>query len=285
MADPSAASPLDSRPRRPTLAQVRAVAQPPEVLGRGSAEHWTGDLYLRRVSPHLTRALIPTPVTANGVTWLMMVAGWAAAGALLIPGLLGALLGALLAQLQMLLDCSDGEVARWKGLSGPVGVFLDKVGHYTVEGAIALALGWRAAGVVGGQETDPAAVWRYAFLGALLAAGLLLNKALNEMVHASRAAAGLDRLPDTTQARAVPAGSVLGVLRRAARLVPFHRMFHSIEMTLVTLAVAVVGALAGAELEAARWQVLVMAAVILPVTAGHLAAILASPRLRREDAR
>ncbi|WP_151524920.1 CDP-alcohol phosphatidyltransferase family protein [Serinicoccus kebangsaanensis] len=278
MADPSAAT--GPRPARPSLAQVRAVAQPPEILARGNAEHWTGDLYLRRLSPHLTRLLIPTPVTANGVTWLMMVAGWAAAGALLVPGLWGALAGALLAQLQMLLDCSDGEVARWKGMSGPVGIFLDKVGHYTVEGAIALALGLRAAGVVGGQEQDAATIWRYAFLGAALAAGLLLNKALNEMVHASRAAAGMGRLPDTAEARAVPATSLLGVLRRAARLLPFHRIFHSIEMTLLTLVVAVLGALAGDDLAAARWQVLAMAVLIVPVTLGHLAAILASPRLR-----
>ena len=282
MADPSAADGL--RPARPTLEQVRAVAQPPEVLARGNAEHWTGDLYLRRLSPHLTRALIPTPLSANGVTALMMVAGWAAAGALLVPGLPGALLGALLAQLQMLLDCSDGEIARWKGLSGPVGIFLDKVGHYTVEAAIALALGWRAAGLVGGQEQDPAQWFGYAFAGALLATFLVLNKAFNAMVHASRAAAGLGPLPDSAAARAVPARTVLGTLRRAARLLPVHRMFHSIEMTLVTLAVALVGALLGEDLAAARVQVVVMAAVVVPVTAGHAAAILASGRLRREAA-
>lgn len=279
------ASPGSPGTDRPTLAQVRAVTQPAEVLARGNAEHWTGDLYLRRLSPHLTRALIPTPLTANGVTALMMIAGWAAAGALLIPGLWGAVLGALLAQLQMLLDCSDGEVARWKGLSGPSGVFLDKVGHYTVEGAIALALGWRAAGVVGGSgaETDPGTIWRYAFLGAWLAAWLLLNKALNEMVHASRAAAGLSTLPDTAAARAVPARTLLGMLRRAARLLPFHRAFHSIELTLLTLAVAIVGALLGQDLQAARWWVLILAIAIVPVTLGHALAILASPRLRRES--
>lgn len=279
MADASSAH--GHRPSRPSLAQVRAVAQPPEVLARGNAEHWTGDFYLRRLSPHLTRVLIPTPLSANGVTTLMMVAGWAAAGALLVPGLWGAVLGALLAQLQMLLDCSDGEIARWKGLSGPVGIFLDKVGHYTVEAAIALALGWRAAGLVGGQEQDPAQWFGYAFAGAFLATLLVINKALNEMVHASRAAVGLGPLPDTAAARAVPASTVLGSLRRLARLLPFHRMFHSIEMTLVTLAVALLGLLLGEELAAARLQVVVMAVVIVPVTIGHAFAILASGRLRR----
>lgn len=270
---------------RPTMAQLRAVTQPAEVLSRGSSEHWTGTLYMRHLSPYLTRILLPTPLTANGVTVLMMVAGWAAAAALAVPGVWGALLGALLAQLQMLLDCSDGEVARWKGLSGASGIFLDKVGHYTVEALIALALGLRASGLVGGQETDAGQVWRFAFLGAFLAAGLLLNKALNDMVHASRAAAGLARLPDTAAAREVAPAGLLGRARRLARWLPLHRIFHSIEMTLLTLAVAVVGALAGADLAAARLQVLVMAVVIVPVVLGHLLAILASARLRGGEQR
>ncbi|RIK16434.1 MAG: transferase [Acidobacteria bacterium] len=275
----------DRRDVRPSLAELRSVSQPSDVLARGSAEHWTGDLYLRRISPYLTRLLLPTSLTANGVTVLMMLAGWAAAAALVVPGVWGALLGALLAQLQMLLDCSDGEVARWKGLSGPSGIFLDKVGHYTVEGLMALALGLRASGLVGGQEPDQAQVWRYAFLGAFLAAGLLLNKSLNDMVHASRAAAGLGPLPDTAAARSVAPRTLLGRARRLARWLPFHRVFHSIEMTLLTLAVAIAGAGLGEELAAARLQVLVMAVAIVPVVVGHALAILASPRLRHHRGR
>lgn len=267
------------------MAELRAVTQPEAVLSRGASEHWTGDLYMRRVSPYLTRLLLPTRLSANGVTVLMMVAGWAGAAALALPGVWGAFLAALLVQLQMLLDCSDGEVARWKGLSGASGIFLDKVGHYTVEALIALALGLRAAGVVGGQEDDPVQVWRYAFVGAVLAGGLVLNKALNDMVHASRAAAGLDRLPDTAATRRVPPTTFLGKARRSARWLPFHRMFHSVELTLVTLGVAVLGALLGEELAAARLQVLVMAAAILFVIAGHALAILASSRLRPGDGR
>ena len=122
-----------------------------------------------------------------------------------------------------------------------------------------------------------------AFIGAFLSAGLLLNKALNDMVHSSRAAAGLGRLADTPGARNVPPTSMLGQLRRAARWVPFHRIFHSIEMTMLTLVVAVLGALLGHGLLAARLQVLVMAVVIVPVVLGHLLAILASPRLRSAE--
>ena len=46
----------------------------------------------------------------------------------------------------MLLDCCDGEVARWRQTSSPRGVYLDRVGHYVAECGIAVALGIRAAG-------------------------------------------------------------------------------------------------------------------------------------------
>lgn len=171
-------------PDRPTIAELRARTQPPEVRGRRNSEHWTADLYQRRLSPYLTRVLVGTSLTANAVTCLMILTGAAAGAALLVPGLVGAVLAAFLGQLQMLLDCSDGEVARWRGTSSAVGIFLDKVGHYTAEGLIPIALGVRADGgldSIGGWTT----------LGALLSVLVLVNKALNDAVHVARAAAGL----------------------------------------------------------------------------------------------
>ncbi|MEE1751031.1 hypothetical protein PUR26_00540, partial [Streptomyces sp. SP18CS02] len=40
--------------------------------------------------------------------------GVLAAPALLVPGVWGAVLGVVAVQLYLLLDCVDGEVARWK---------------------------------------------------------------------------------------------------------------------------------------------------------------------------
>ena len=117
------------RPARPTIAQLREVGQPPAVRGRRNSEHWVADAYLRRISPYLTRILLRTPITANGVTWLMVATGASAGLALLIPGLPGAVLAALLGQMQMLWDCCDGEVARWRQTTSPKGVFIDRVGH------------------------------------------------------------------------------------------------------------------------------------------------------------
>jgi phosphatidylglycerophosphate synthase len=256
---------------RPTIAQLRAVTQPEAVTGRRNAEHWTGELYQRRISPYLTRVLIGTAITANGVTVLMILTGAAAGAALLLPGLVGAVLAALLGQLQMLWDCCDGEVARWRETFSPVGFFLDKVGHTVAESAIPLALGVRADGGL-----DSPGGWTT--LGAVLAVLVLVNKSLNDAVHVARAANGLPRLQDRAQ-EAAPRPTAVRRLRSAAGVVPFHRVFHSVEMTLLALIAGIVDAAAGG-LDASR----VLVAVLLPVAGltvlGHLTAILTSSRLR-----
>jgi len=121
------------RPKNPTIAQVREISQPTSVTGRANAEHWVADLYLRKISPYLTRLLLKTPITANGVTYLMIATGLSISAALLIPGYQGILLALFLSQLQMLWDCCDGEIARWKNTQSPKGVFLDRVAHYLTE--------------------------------------------------------------------------------------------------------------------------------------------------------
>jgi phosphatidylglycerophosphate synthase len=259
-------------PERPSIAELRAVTQPPSVTGRRNAEHWTGDLYQRRLSPYVTRILLGTAITANGVTVLMIVTGAAAGAALLVPGLLGAVLAALLGQLQMLWDCCDGEVARWRRTFSPAGFFLDKLGHTIAESAIPLALGVRADGGFG-------SLGGWTTLGAVLAVLVLVNKSLNDAVHIARAANDLPRLQDSAE-EAAPRVSSVARLRSLARFVPFHRVFHSIEMTLLALVAGAVDAASGGGLDATR----VLVAVLVPVAAatvlGHLAAVLSSSRLR-----
>lgn len=264
-----------TRPSRPTISQLRAVTQAPSVRGRRTAEHWTGDLYMRRLSPYVTRLLLPTGISANGVTWLMIVSGWLAACSLLVPSIGGAILAVVLTQLQMMWDACDGEVARWRATSSPQGVFLDKFGHYTVETLIALALGVRAAGGIG--QIHHHLGW--IALGALLAWLLCLNKALNDMVHASRAAAGWEGLADTAKA-SQPRNGVLARLRSAARFLPFHRIYHSIELTLVILVFAVVDVIAG-DLTGTRALTVVLVPLAMLSVAGHFVAIVTSDRVRR----
>lgn len=258
-----------------SLAELRAVTQPPEVRSRANAEHWTASLYLRDLSPYLTWWLLRTSITANGVTGLMILVGWCTAASLLVPGLGGAFLALVLGQLQMLVDCCDGEVARWRGESSPAGVFLDKVGHYSTEALIPVVLGVRAAGWPFEAPED----YLWTTLGCALALVVVLNKALNDMVHVARAHAGLPRLADVRGGAAEPGRRLLARARRLARFVPFHRLYHSVELTVLVALAAVVGVVVGQPL-ADR----VLLSVLLPLAAlalvGHFVAIVTSRRVR-----
>jgi phosphatidylglycerophosphate synthase len=271
---PHAHSRSTRRARPTSIEELRAVAQPPEVRLRANAEHWTASLYLRDLSPYLTWLLLKTSVTANGVTALMILVGWSTAAALLIPGVWGALLALLLGQLQMLVDCCDGEVARWRGESSPAGVFLDKVGHYTTEALIPIAFGIRAAAYPFEAPAD--LLWTT--LALLLALVIVLNKALNDMVHVARANSGLSRLADT-RGEQEPRDGRIARLRGLARFVPFHRLYHSVELTILIFASAVVGRFLGEPLVD---RVVLVALVPLSMLAlfGHFVAILASRRVR-----
>ncbi|MEC5148697.1 CDP-alcohol phosphatidyltransferase family protein [Cryobacterium sp. GrIS_2_6] len=263
------------RQSRPTsIAELRAVAQPPEVRLRANAEHWTASLYLRDVSPYLTWLLLKTSVTANGVTALMILVGWSTAAALLIPGVWGALLALILGQLQMLVDCCDGEVARWRGESSPAGVFLDKVGHYSTEALIPIAFGIRVAAYPFDSPDD----FLWTTLALLLALVIVLNKALNDMVHVARANAGLTKLADR-RGEQTPTPGRIAQLRRLARFLPFHRLYHSVELTILIFASAVIGRFVG---EPLMDRIVLIALVPLSILAlfGHFVAIMASRRVR-----
>jgi phosphatidylglycerophosphate synthase len=264
-----------SRPTNPSVAQIKEVVWPAEIRGRQSSEHWLNEVYLRKLSPYQTRVLLKAGFSANGVTYLMIASGLAAGLALLIPGLPGGLLAAFFGQLQMLLDCSDGEVARWRQTSSPAGVFLDKLGHYLAEGFIPIALGIRAIGGVAELDSQNLG---FVALGLLLSVLVLFNKALNDMVHVARAFNGLPKLSESP-AVAAPKSSALAKLRSLVRLSPFNRIFHSIEMTLLIAIAAVADEILG-DLVATQFLLQFMVAAAAVTVVGHTVAILNSSRLR-----
>ncbi len=256
-----------------SIAELRRVTQPPEVRLRANAEHWTAHLYLRDLSPYLTWLLLRTRISANGVTVVMILTGWAAAAVLLIPGIAGAALALVLGQLQMLVDCCDGEVARWRRTSSPVGHFLDAVGHYSTETLIALALGIRAAAYPFEAPGD----LPWTTLAFALALVIVLNKALNDMVRVARASADLPKAP-VGAGTVASQHSLIATARRVVRFLPFHRMFHSVELTIVTFVVALVGLVAG-QPETDRVYLVVLLPLAVLALVGHFEMIVPSRRL------
>ena len=253
------------------MAELRAATQPPSIFARNSGEHWGGRLYMRRVSPFFTQWLLRAGLSPNTVTALMIVDGLAAAALLSVPGLLPAIGVVLLIQLQLLLDCSDGEVARWRETSSPKGIYLDRIAHWVTETALPIALGVRADG---GWDS----LGTYAALGLVVAVLQLLIKAETALVFVARAESGRPPAADTA-AVAAPRGGLLRSARRLAGRLPFYRAFVAIEFSLLALAAAVVDALADG-MPGSRALVIALIPIGAITLVGHLAAILSSDRLR-----
>lgn len=251
----------------PSVAELRAVAQPEGHIQRRNGEHWAGALYMRRLSIYVTWLLTKTSITPNQVTWLMTVAGVLGGVVLAFGGLLPALLAFLLIQLYLLLDCSDGELARWTGRTSLAGVYLDRVGAYFAEAALLAGLGWRAS------ATLPD--W-YTVMGFAAALGAILIKAETDLVDVARARAGR---PAATDAAAGQFRSgLLGLARRIVGATKFHRIVQPVELSILALIAAVIDMIVGG-LTATR--VLTVASL---VAAGlqvilHLVSIMASRRL------
>jgi phosphatidylglycerophosphate synthase len=252
---------VSARSSRPSVAELRAATQPPGIFERNSGEHWAGKLYIRRYSPYLTRVLLP--LHPNTVTVLMILDGVAAGAILALPGwepMVGAF---LLIQLQILLDCSDGEVARWKGISSPVGIYLDRIGHWLTETALPIGLGVHAHRPV---------------LGLVAAILQLLIKGETAVVHVARNEAGLGPVQDRRDVVA-PRTSGLRALRRLAGRAPFYRAFVAMEFTLLALVAAIGDEIAGS-LDVTRGLLYGLIAAGALTVAGHGFAILTSDRLR-----
>jgi phosphatidylglycerophosphate synthase len=194
----------------------------------------------------------------------MIITGASIGPALLIQGWIGIAFAIFLSQLQMLIDCCDGEVARWRNTKSPMGIFLDKLGHYLAEGLLPLCLGLRLAG----WPTEPITSSIYPYFGALLAILVIINKGLNDAVHVARAFSGLNKIQDAKGVN-LPVKGLLRSIRKAFNYLPAQRMFHSVEFTIF---VAIFGSFS---------QSLTIAlGIAVFVTLGHITAIVTSSKLR-----
>ncbi|MGW0801798.1 CDP-alcohol phosphatidyltransferase family protein [Nonomuraea sp. NPDC002799] len=251
----------------PSVAELRRVAQPAGHLERRNGEHWAGVLYMRKLSIYVTWLMTKTPVTPNQLTWVMTVAGIAAGVVLALPGFWAVVAAAVLVQIYLLLDCSDGELARWTGKTSLAGVYLDRVGAYFAEAALLVGLGWRASAVL----PD----W-YTVLGVAAALGAILIKAESDLVDVARAKGGLSAASDASGVQF--RSGLLGLGRRVLAATKFHRIVQPIELSLLVLAAAVVDLVVGDLVVTRLLLIACFVAACLQVVL-HLVSILASRRL------
>lgn len=251
----------------PSVAELRAVAQPAGTMDRQSGEHWAGSLYMRKLSIYVTWALAKTPITPNQTTGLMIVTGLVAGVVLALPGPAAAIAAFLLVQLYLLFDCSDGELARWTHRTSITGVYLDRVGHYFCEAALLIGLGFRAS------TTLPD--W-YTVLGFAAALGAILIKAETDLVDVARARSGLVAATEASAGQF--RSGLMGLARRIIGATKFHRVVQAVELSILAVLAAVIDLVIG-DITATR-----VLTVACAVAAGiqvilHLVSILASRRL------
>ncbi|MFD8569415.1 CDP-alcohol phosphatidyltransferase family protein [Streptomyces sp. NPDC057694] len=258
--------------QKPSVAELRPVVHPAGVKDRRSGEHWGGRLYMREISLRVDRHLVNTKVTPNQLTYLMTVCGALAAPALLVPGIWGAVLGVVAVQLYLLLDCVDGEIARWRKQYSLAGVWMDRVGAYVTDAAVLVGFGLRAADLWGSGRID----WLWAFLGTLAALGAIMIKAETDLVAVARAQNGKEQVKES--ASEIKA-SGMALARKAASALKFHRLILGIEASLLILVLAIVDQIRG-DLFFTRLGVAVLAGIAILQTLLHLVSILASSRLK-----
>jgi len=117
-------------------------------------------MVVRRISKHVTRLALRWGLKPNVITLISLGIGFAAAGLFLLGNRVGWVLGAIVLQAALVVDCVDGEVARYTRTFSPVGGWLDAITDRAKEYAVYAAL---AAGVA----TTGSWIWLLA--GAALA--------------------------------------------------------------------------------------------------------------------
>jgi phosphatidylglycerophosphate synthase len=239
-------------------------------MDRLNDEHWAGRLYMRKVSPAATWVFARIGWSPNAVTAAFIVCGVAAGVIVAFGGLPAAVVGAILIQAYLLFDCSDGELARWSRRTSVAGAYLDGIGHYLSEAALLTGLGIRAQGhltLSGG------------YVSAGLAAALLASmvRAETDNVTVARAKAGLPGAHE--DAALAPRSAGLALARRLASVLRVHRITQAVELSLLILIAALADAARGG-LAATRVLSVACLATAAVMVVAHLAAILASRRLR-----
>ena len=121
----------------------------------------------RRISIPISRQLLKTPITPNGVTFVILAVSVAAAVFFARGGYWNMLAGALLSVWASILDGCDGEVARYKLLSSKLGSWLDTICDYLYYLMTFVGITWGLNKTSGGNT--------YLVFGAALVVGAFLS--------------------------------------------------------------------------------------------------------------
>ena len=131
----------------PFVVHVAAVVDPTQSPYPKSVEDVTDRFLHRPVAARIVQGLMHTAVTPNQVTAICCLLGLSAGATLSLGSWPALILGGLLLQLSIVLDCVDGQLARAKGLTSQWGEVLDHTSDDLIFLLVSFAVGltvWRS---------------------------------------------------------------------------------------------------------------------------------------------
>jgi phosphatidylglycerophosphate synthase len=195
----------------------------PDLLASQKRQEMLGAFWPRKVSRHITRVLVRTPITPNQTTVL-----WGAISVLNSYTVYRALTGDWIAivlvpivyQFAFVLDCVDGEIARFKNLNNPIGgKLLDGICHRATEFSLLVAF------AVAGHTISGS--WLALPIGLLLMTGdAMAAFAYERRLVALRVQAGFKGQMRRTPAGVYQRGMRFSDLTPAQRLRTITGLFH-----------------------------------------------------------
>jgi len=122
-----------------SLKKLNKIVQKPnyKTVGNWMVRNITRDMALP-----LTWALLHTPVSANGVTFISLIVGMSGCVFLSFETDAYFLWGAILLQFWYLLDHVDGQIARYRNQSSVTGIFFDYITHHIIHIGVFIGIGW-----------------------------------------------------------------------------------------------------------------------------------------------
>ena len=137
--------PVDAAPFSVGPAPVARSADAVRLQARRCArggDGWLSERTVRPISRRITPIAVRLGLAPNTVTVISLLAGAGAVAAALTGTRWGYLATAVLMLVSLVLDCVDGEVARWTHRYSKAGAWLDAVGDRVKEYAVWFAVAW-----------------------------------------------------------------------------------------------------------------------------------------------
>ena len=110
-----------------TIADIRRRSAPSQKKWMVDKNNFWASYVIKKISYHPTWLFLKLGLSANQITLMSLIVPCIGCGFLAFGNYIGVIIGAVLANTFVLLDCIDGMVARYNGKASNYGTFLETV--------------------------------------------------------------------------------------------------------------------------------------------------------------